>query len=131
MLCNATLPLLSHAEAALVTSGTATLETALMRVPQVVCYYAPLGPIVRFLKRKLLHVPYISLPNLIMDREIIPELIADEVNVPNMIRHLQELLRGGTHRNPMLADYEAMVLRLGPDGAPQRAAQEVLHCVRK
>lgn len=63
--------LLQHADVALVTSGTATLETALFRVPQVVCYYTPIGKVVSFLRRHILTVKFISLVNLIADREVV------------------------------------------------------------
>ena len=120
---DSTLPLLTHAEAALVTSGTATLETALIGVPQVVCYYAPLGPLVRFLKKHLLHVPFISLVNLIVGREIVPELIADHMNVKRLRHHLGSIVKGGEARTTMLNGYKEMTLKLGPAGAPEHAAQ--------
>lgn len=123
--------ILSHAEAALVTSGTATLETALFRVPQVVCYYAPLGPLVRFLKRRLLKVKFISLVNLILDREIVKELIADEMNVKNLRRQLDAVVVGGERRSEILKGYEEMAYRLGPAGAPERAAHEMVRLLRK
>lgn len=68
--------LLQHADVALVTSGTATLETALFRVPQVVCYHTPIGKVVSFLRRHILTVKFISLVNLIADREVVKELVA-------------------------------------------------------
>lgn len=76
--------LLQHAQAALVTSGTATLETALFRVPQVVCYHTPIGKVISFLRRHILTVKYISLVNLIADREVVKELVADTMTVENM-----------------------------------------------
>lgn len=125
-----TLRLLQHAEVALVTSGTATLETALMRVPQVVCYYAPLGPLVRFLKKHLLKVPYISLVNLIVDREVVPELIGDKMCVSELRRRLALIVKGGEGRAAMLNGYEDMINRLGPAGAPQRAADIMLQLLQ-
>ena len=79
---NETYPLLAKAHAALVTSGTATLETALFNVPQVVCYKLPLPKIARIVHRYLIKVPYISLVNLIADREVVTELLADTFMVP-------------------------------------------------
>lgn len=76
--------LLQHADVALVTSGTATLETALFRVPQVICYYTPIGKVVSFLRRHILTVKFISLVNLIADREVVKELVADTMTVKNM-----------------------------------------------
>ncbi|MBR3444062.1 MAG: lipid-A-disaccharide synthase [Bacteroidaceae bacterium] len=120
-----TYQVLSEATAALVTSGTATLETAILRVPQVVCYFAPVGPFIRLLRRLLLKVKYISLVNLIVNREIVTELVADDMNVERLTSELSAILPGGAKRQQMLADYEEMNQRLGPAGASQRAAQEM------
>ena len=121
-----TYPLLSHATAALVTSGTAALETGLFRVPQVVCYYIPAGKFVSFLRRHLLKVKYISLVNLVAGREVVPELVADGMNLPNLRHHLTSILPGGTAREAQLKDYEEMANILGAPGAPERAAQEIV-----
>lgn len=118
--------ILQHSEVALVTSGTATLETALFDVPQVVCYYAPLGRLVRFLKRHLLKVKYISLVNLILNRSAVTELIADEMNPSNLSRELASVVKGGSRRQAMLEAYKEMSRRLGPAGAPKRAAAEMV-----
>lgn len=120
---NRTNELLMNAEAALVTSGTATLETALFRVPQVVCYYAPLGPVVRLAKRLFLKVPFISLVNLIAEREVVPELIADDMNAENLKKHLSRILKGGEDVEKMLKGYDDMMAALGPAGAPHHAAE--------
>lgn len=85
--------LLQHADVALVTSGTATLETALFRVPQVVCYYTPIGKVVSFLRRHILTVKFISLVNLIADREVVKELVADTMTVKNMQNELKISLK--------------------------------------
>ena len=84
--------LLQHAQAALVTSGTATLETALFRVPQVVCYYTPVGKFIAFLRRHILKVKYISLVNLVADKEVVRELVADTMTVDNVRSELESLL---------------------------------------
>lgn len=123
ILQDSTNQILSHAEAALVTSGTATLETALFNVPQVVCYYAPFGLLVRFLKKKFLHVPYVSLVNLIVGRLVVPELVGDQVNPAQIEELLKGIVRGGTCRNEMMAGYREMAIKLGPTGAPARAAK--------
>ncbi len=115
--------LLQHSTAALVTSGTATLETALFRVPQVVCYYVAAGRLVSWLRKKLLKVKYISLVNLIADREVVPELVADGMTVDNVRRHLTAILPGGVAREPMLQGYADMARRLGAPGAPDEAAR--------
>ena len=121
-----TYPLLSHATAALVTSGTAALETGLFRVPQVVCYYTPVGKLVSFLRRHLLKVKYISLVNLVAGREVVPELVADGMTVNNLRQHLTSILPSGTAREAQLEGYEEMAKILGEPGAPERAALEIV-----
>ena len=121
-----TYALLQTSQVALVTSGTATLETALFRVPQVVCYYITAGPLARLLRRMFLKVRYISLVNLICDEEVVPELVADEMNVERVRRELRRILPGGDGREAMLRGYEKMAQRLGEPGAPAHAAREIL-----
>ena len=118
--------LLQHSTAALVTSGTATLETALMKVPQVVCYYIKAGRLASFARRLFLKVPYISLVNLVADEEVVPELVAEQMNVENVRRHLAAILPGGAEREAQLQGYERMASILGGPGAPERAAALVL-----
>jgi len=131
ILQDSTNQILSHAEAALVTSGTATLETALFNVPQVVCYYAPLGPLFRFLKKKFLHVPYISLVNLIVGYLVVPELIGGQVNPRRMENLLNGIVRGGKYRNEILKGYSEMTEKLGASGAPARAAKIMVSLLEK
>lgn len=128
---NETYALLSHAEAALVTSGTATLETALFDVPQVVCYYTSFGRIVSWLRRRLLKVPYISLVNLVCNEEVVPELVADSMTVDNVRRHLGEVLKGGSRRDRMLEGYTRMRQHLGNEGAARRAATLMVNLLRR
>lgn len=123
--------LLQHADAALVTSGTATLETALFRVPQVVCYHTPIGKVISFLRRHVLKVRYISLVNLIADREVVKELVADAMTVKNIQSELRNILENGRYKSDMLAGYEDMARRLGPAGAPLHAAQEMIRILKK
>lgn len=123
--------LLQHADAALVTSGTATLETALFRVPQVVCYHTPIGKVISFLRRHVLKVRYISLVNLIADREVVKELVADTMTVKNIQSELRNILENGRYKSDMLAGYEDMARRLGPAGAPLHAAQEMIRILKK
>lgn len=123
--------LLQHADAALVTSGTATLETALFRVPQVVCYHTPIGKVISFLRRHILTVKFISLVNLIADREVVKELVADTMTVKNMRDELKNLLENKQYKERMLAEYEYMAERLGPAGAPRHAASEMLKLLKK
>lgn len=122
---NETYPLLSYAAAALVTSGTATLETALFNVPQVVCYHTAAGKLVSFMRRLVLKVKYISLVNLICDQEVVNELVADEMTVSNVRQALVDILPEGRKHEALLSGYEQMRLRLGGLGAPQRVAEEV------
>lgn len=118
--------LLRQSVAALVTSGTATLETAILRVPQVVCYYIACGKFVSFLRKMLLKVPYISLVNLVIGKKIVEELVADGMTVTNIKSNLEKILSGGSERKKMLADYDEMLEILGEAGASERAAEEML-----
>lgn len=118
--------LLSHATAALVTSGTATLETALFGVPQVVCYYMRCGWLVSRIRPYFLKVPFISLVNLIAGREVVAELVADGMTAANARRHLTDILPGTPGREAMLQGYADMAARLGEPGAPARAAAEMV-----
>ena len=128
---NQTYPLLAHSTAALVTSGTATLETALFGVPQVVCYETPLPEFVAFLRRHLLKVKYISLVNLIADREVVTELVADTFSVENIAKELGKLLPGSTERTTMLDGYAEVKRRLGKKNAPDNAAEIMLRLLKK
>lgn len=125
-----TYPLLSHSTAALVTSGTATLETALFGVPQVVCYYVACGRFVSLLRKLFLKVPYISLVNLVCHDEVVPELVADKMTTDNARRCLGAILPGGEDREAQLAGYALMNSRLGEAGAPLNAATEMVERLR-
>ena len=126
-----TYALLDHARAALVTSGTATLETALMRVPQVVCYYTKMGKLVSFARKLILKVPFISLVNLIADREVVPELVADGMTVENIRRHLRPLLDDTPVRQSMLAGYDTLIASVGNPGVSDNAAQQMLEILKE
>ncbi|MBQ6187313.1 MAG: lipid-A-disaccharide synthase [Prevotella sp.] len=128
---NATYPLLAHSTAALVTSGTATLETALFDVPQVVCYETPIPHIVRFAFKHIIKVRFISLVNLIADKEIVEEMLADRFSVENIRKELTAILPGGNRREKMLAEYDELDHRLGSDNAPDNAAKKMVEMVRK
>ena len=121
-----TFRLLQHSTAALVTSGTATLEAALFRVPQVVCYYMSFGRIVSAIRPYFLKIPFVSLVNLIAGREVVPELVARDMRVGLLRRHLASILPGGEARQPMLEGYEYMASRLGAPGAPEQAARLIV-----
>ena len=118
---NQTYQLLSETHAALVTSGTATLETALFNVPQVVCYETPLPALIGWLRKKVLSVKYISLVNLIANREVVKELVADTFTIENIKKELAKIL-DGTDRERMLEDYAEVRRILGDRNAPDQAA---------
>ena len=125
-----TFPLLAKATAALVTSGTATLETCMFRVPQVVCYKTPLPQLIGFLKRHVLSVKYVSLVNLIADREVVKELVAETFSVDNIRRELEAILPSGEKRQQMLDDYDEVHQRLGESHAPDEAARTMIRLLR-
>lgn len=118
--------LLQHSTAALVTSGTATLETALLRVPQVVCYYMKAGRLASFARRLFLKIPFISLVNLIAGEEVVPELVAEQMTPKNVRQHLASILPGSPARAAQLQGYERMAAILGEPGAPVRAAKQIV-----
>ena len=127
-----TYPLLTHAYAAMVTSGTATLETALFRVPQVVCYYMACGRVVSFLRGLVLKVRYISLVNLVADFTVVRELVADEMRERELKEELEQLLLDKVYRQRMFDEYDEMVLRpLGAAGASEHAAAKMCELLRK
>ena len=119
---NQTYQLLSEAHAALVTSGTATLETALFNVPQVVCYETPLPWLIGRLRKVVLRVRYISLVNLIADSEVVRELVADTFSVENIREELNKILDGPA-RDAMLSGYGEVRRRLGDQCAPEETAR--------
>jgi len=127
---NETYPLLTKAHAALVTSGTATLETALFGVPQVVCYETPLPWLIGRLRRLVLSVRYVSLVNLIADREVVTELIADTFSVANIRSELSKILAGPV-REQMLEGYAEVRRRLGDQKAPEQTARFIVTLLNK
>ena len=123
--------LLSHSTAALVTSGTATLETAIMGIPQVVCYYTPVGKFISWVRKHLIKVKYISLVNLVADKEIVQELVADRMTIANIRQCLSDILPNHDGRATMLKDYEEMNHILGDAGASTKAAKEMVKILKK
>lgn len=117
---NATYDLLKHAEAAVVASGTATLETALLGVPQVVVYKA--NPISVAIAKMVIQVKYISLVNLINDSPTVKELIQKECNIDTIADELDLLLNNKAYRETMLVNYEALKAKMGEPGASERTA---------
>lgn len=118
----ATHVLMKHARAALVTSGTATLETALLGTPQVVCYRANGRKLSYKIMEKLLKVKYVSLPNLIVGNAVVPELLVHLCTADSIARHLSPLLQGSPERDAQLAGYRKMRWRLGSAIATDYAA---------
>ena len=125
-----TYPLLLNARAALVTSGTATLETALLNVPEVVCYKGNLFSylIARFLIKG---IKYISLVNLIADNLVVKELIQNELNIKNITNELSRLLEDGEPRVNMLRQYADLKYKLGGSGASDKAAEVIIQGIDK
>ena len=130
LVVNETFPLLAKATAALVTSGTATLETCMFRVPQVVCYRTPMPRLFGFLRKYFLKVPYVSLVNLIANREVVKELVANTFSVEAIREELEALLPGGSKREAMLNDYEEIHRLLGESDAPEKAARIMIEKLR-
>jgi len=120
----ATYDLLHYSEAALVASGTATLETALFHIPEIVCYRT--SAISYYIAKRLIRVRFISLVNLIMDREIVKELIQDDFNPPKLEKELNAILEGGTMRRKMLGDYKLLQKNVGGSGASQNAGKKMV-----
>ena len=124
---NQTCELLSHAAAAIVASGTATLETALIGTPQIVCYG---GNEISFqIAKRLVRIKFISLVNIIMNREVVRELIQHDLHTANLKAGLQALLPNGNRRTAQLNDYAELRRLLGEQGAAKRIAEEMLNNV--
>ncbi|MDI9339919.1 MAG: lipid-A-disaccharide synthase [Sediminibacterium sp.] len=122
---NATYPLLKYARAGIIKSGTSTLEAALFKLPQVVCYKA--GAVTFAIAKRLVNVKYISLINLIMDKPVVKELIQQEMNAEQITKELHCLLEDASYRDAMIADYERAYERLGGAGASKRLAQGIIN----
>ena len=126
---NKTYQLLQVASAALVTSGTATLETALLYVPEVVCYKA--NKISYLIAKNLIKVKYISLVNLIMDKPVVKELIQNDLTPKNIEDELKQLLTNPKKQRQLLEDYEDLRCKLGSAGASNNAATIVVDDLKK
>ena len=125
---NKTYDLLSVSHAALVTSGTATLETALFKVPQIVCYKA--NRISYEIAKRIITLKFISLVNLIMDKEVVKELIQKELNTKNLETELNKII-SGNQRQEMLSKYEILEQKLGGKGASEKTADLILNAIKK
>ena len=123
VLRDATYPLVHHARAAIVTSGTATLETALLGTPQVACYRFNGSKLSYNFYRRLLTGKYVTLPNLIVDEPVIPELLMHLCTVDSIDSHLSQLLADSAERTAMLGGYQRLAERLGTDVCTETAAR--------
>ena len=125
---NKTYDLLSHSHAALVTSGTATLETALFNVPEVVCYK---GSYISYqIAKRIITLKYISLVNLIMDKEVVKELIQEELNTKNLKIELNKILNSES-RTILLNNYSELKQKLGGEGASKKTAELIVNSFKK
>ena len=123
--------ILNNAHAALVTSGTATLETGIFRVPQVVCYATPMARLYSWLKKRFLKVKFVSLVNLVAGREVVRELVAADMTIDNIKSELGKILADGEGRAAMLKEYDRMLEILGEAGASERAAGKMVALLKK
>lgn len=123
--------ILNNAHAALVTSGTATLETGIFRVPQVVCYATPMARLYSWLKKRFLKVKFVSLVNLVAGREVVRELVAADMTIDNIKSELGKILIDGEERAAMLKEYDRMLEILGEAGASERAAGKMVALLKK
>jgi lipid-A-disaccharide synthase len=121
---NRTYDLLSVAHAALVTSGTATLETALFKVPEVVCYKG--NWISYLIAKQIITLKYISLVNLIMDNEVVTELIQGDCNARNIKVELSKILEI-EYRKKLIEKYHQLEEKLGGEGASSKVAKLIVH----
>lgn len=129
MISDKTYEILWLSQAALVTSGTATLETALIGVPQVVCYK---GDAISYaIARRLVKIRFISLVNLIMEKEVVTELIQFLLTEENLVNELNAIIPGGPGREKMLSGYESLRNKLGSAGASSRIASEMVSSLKK
>lgn len=127
LIMNRTYDVLSLAHAALVTSGTATLETALFKVPEVVCYK---GSYISYqIARRIVNLDYISLVNLIMEREVVKELIQDDFNTKTLKKEFEKILEE-EHRTRVFEDYFELEKKLGGKGASEKTAQLIVSAIK-
>ena len=129
LVLNRTYQLLQLSSAAMVTSGTATLETALFDVPEVVCYKA--NKISYLIARQVARVRFICLVNLIMDREVVKELIQNDLTANNIANELKSLLASSKRQKKLLEDYDELKSVLGNAGASDKAADTIISYVKK
>jgi len=121
-----TYELLQQSRAAVVASGTATLETAVINVPQVVCYIIELGRFTSLLRKIFLKIKWISLVNLVMNKEIVKEFFQENCKPAAVAGELKKILEDTAYREEMLQNYKLMLAKLGPPGCAERAAEEMV-----
>lgn len=121
---NQTYELMNYAQAGIIKSGTSTLESALFKLPQVVCYKT--GALSFAIGKQLVKIKYISLVNLIMDKHIVKELIQNEFTSKNIALELNKLLKDQSYRNTMIEEYNELIKHLGGTGASSRIAQHLV-----
>lgn len=124
-----TYDLLSVSEAAVVASGTATLETALFKVPQVVVYYG--NTISMAFMGLVLTIPYVSLANLVAEKRIVQELLQFKISIKNLKKELNGIVKDGEKRAEMMADYDALITKVGDDHVSENAAEVIISKSRK
>lgn len=127
-LCNLTQQTLAHAEAAIVTSGTATLETALMGIPEMVLYRIP--KLYEILRPYVLKIPFVSLVNINLGREAVREIVCAKIDLDATVTELRSILKGGSKREKMLTDFAELSTLIGDKGASQRFATEIVNSLR-
>jgi lipid-A-disaccharide synthase len=120
---------LAMAEAAIVTSGTATLETALMGIPEIVMYHVPW--IYEKLKPYFLRIPYISLVNINLRREAVRELVCAKLDIEGAERELRAILPGGAKRESMRRDFDELRVMIGAEGASHRFAKDIVNSLKR
>ena len=126
--CNKTYDTLIYAEAAIVTSGTATLETALIGTPEIVVYHIP--KLYEWLRPLVLKIPYISLVNINLNRECVREIVVSKVDVKAVSEELRAILEGGSKREKMLAEFAELQEMMGGEGSSHRVAQDIVKSLR-
>ena len=126
--CNRTYDALIYAEAAIVTSGTATLETALMNTPEIVLYHVP--KIYEWLRPIVLKIPYISLVNINLGRECVREIVVNKIDVDAVSEELRAILEGGSKRAKMLEEFAELQAMMGGEGSSHRVAADIVKSLK-
>ena len=126
--CDKTYDTLFYAEAAIVTSGTATLETALIGTPEIVMYHVP--KLYEWLRPIVLKIPYISLVNINLNRECVREIVVNKIDVEAVNAELRAILEGGSKRAKMVADFAELQEMMGGEGSSHRVAQDIVKSLR-